>query len=229
MPARYCLAFSSGLLLVLTDGHVTMDVPHRGEVLADAQWDPLSDGYLLAGMVSGAMHMYDVDSKQSLQTFEQNTIAGLTMIAWIPGVPGDFVTATDKTGVLRVWNVSQRGPKDLIKAEAGPFQGISFIEPTQSCLCRFKSGAVGLLDLSKRSWTMFGKAAHTDTVFAAAFKPADPDMLATCSYDGAHARAPAHASSRSHTHTACSHTGAHTPPLARASRRLASSGRSGGG
>ena len=83
-----------------------------------------------------------------------------------------------------MWNVSHRAPTDTIKAEAGPLQAISFIDPTPQALCRFKSGAVGLCDVSRRSWTMFGRAAHTDTVFAAAFKPADPNMLATCSFDG---------------------------------------------
>ena len=31
---------------------------------------------------------------------------------------------------------------------------------------------------------MFGRAAHTDTVFMARFRPADANQLATCSYDG---------------------------------------------
>ena len=128
--------------------------------------------------------MYDVESKQPLQTFDKTQASsGLTMLAWIPGVPGDFLTVSSKTGVLRIWNVSNRSPKDVIKAEAGPFHGISFSD-SQRALCRFKSGAVGLLDLKRKSWAMFGRAAHTDTVFAAAYKPADPNMLATCSFDG---------------------------------------------
>ena len=53
VPSRYCLALDCGIVLVLTDGHVTMDVPHKGEVCADCQWDPLSDNYLLVGCVSG--------------------------------------------------------------------------------------------------------------------------------------------------------------------------------
>ena len=216
VPSRYCLALDCGIVLVLTDGHVTMDVPHKGEVCADCQWDPLSDNYLLVGCVSGTrfqppacslacayclaaytllcccccslyagtLHMYDVESKQPLQTFDKTQASsGLTMLAWIPGVPGDFLTVSSKTGVLRIWNVSNRSPKDVIKAEAGPFHGISFSD-SQRALCRFKSGAVGLLDLKRKSWAMFGRAAHTDTVFAAAYKPADPNMLATCSFDG---------------------------------------------
>ena len=88
---------------------------------------------------AGTLHMYDVESKQPLQTFDKTQASsGLTMLAWIPGVPGDFLTVSSKTGVLRIWNVSNRSPKDVIKAEAGPFHGISFSD-SQRALCRFKS------------------------------------------------------------------------------------------
>ena len=94
VPTRYALAFDSGLLLVLTNGAVTLDAAHKRDPISDAQWDPLSDGYLLVGFSSGTLHMYDVESKAQLQTFDKQP--GLTMIAWMPGVPGDFVTASDK-------------------------------------------------------------------------------------------------------------------------------------
>ena len=119
---RYALGFDSGLLLVLTEGHVTMDTMHKGEAIADVQWDPLSEGYLLLGCRSGVIHMYDVDANAQLQTFDKAPGGGLQMLAWVPGVPGDFVSVSHKTGVLRVWNVSNRSHKEAIKAEAGPFQ-----------------------------------------------------------------------------------------------------------
>ena len=120
------------------------------------QWDPKSPNYLLVGCRSGRMHMYDVDSSQQLQSFEQVgqilplanppllarilslrasppcpcvlsqppplpsphpqlREGGLQMIAWVPNVPGDFVTVSNKTGVIRVWNVSNRQSKDTLK------------------------------------------------------------------------------------------------------------------
>lgn len=161
-----------------------MDTALKGETITDCQWDPLSENYLLVGCRSGTLHMYDVESRQQLQTFDPPPGGSLQSIAWIPEIPGDFVTVSDKTGVIRVWNVSVRQAKDTIKAESGPFQGISFIMASQRALCRFKSGAVGICDLQKRTWSMLGQAAHTDTVFSAAFQPTDPNTLATCSYDG---------------------------------------------
>ena len=185
VPDRYVLGFDSGLVLVLSAGSPTMDVAHKGEAAADCRFDPLSDNYLLVGFRSGLLHMYDVDTRQPIQTFDKAGVGlGLQSLAWVPGVPGDFVSVTERTGLLRVWNVSGRSPRDTLKAEGGPFHGISFVEPTQRLLCRFRSGAVGLCELPRRTWAMFGRAAHTDTVFGAAFKPDDPSMLATCSFDG---------------------------------------------
>ena len=128
VPLRYCLAFDNGLLLVLTAGHATLDVLHKNDPLVDAHFDPLSDAYLLVGCASGTLHMYDVEQKAPLQTFDVEK--GLTSLAWVPCVPGDFITVSEKTGVLRVWNVSQRAAKDTLKAEAGPFHAVSFLEPT---------------------------------------------------------------------------------------------------
>lgn len=117
VPDRYVLGFDTGLVHVLTSGRCTMDVLHKGEVVADAQWDPLSEAYLLVGFTSGEMHLYDVEAAQAVQTFDTPSGGGLRSLAWVPGVPGDFVTATDKGGVLRMWNVSLRSPKASLKAE----------------------------------------------------------------------------------------------------------------
>jgi hypothetical protein len=33
----------------------------------------------------------------------------------MPDLSGDFVTSTDKVGALKLWNVSQKAPKQIIK------------------------------------------------------------------------------------------------------------------
>ena len=43
---------------------------------------------------------------------------------------------------------------------------------------------VGILEMPTRKWNMICTGAHTDTVFSAAFQPANADRLATCSFDG---------------------------------------------
>ena len=42
---------------VITDCSCTMDMAHKGEVIADCQWDPLSEQYLLVGCRSGNIYM----------------------------------------------------------------------------------------------------------------------------------------------------------------------------
>ena len=63
-------------------------------------------------------------------------------IAWVPTVPGDFVTFSDKLGVLRVWNVSARVHKDTIKTDHGGLQGLRFLPNAQTAVGAFASGAV---------------------------------------------------------------------------------------
>ena len=66
------------------------------------QFDPLSDNYLIAGCKSGLIHLYDTESRALLQTYEK-VHGGLVSLAWVPGTPGNFVSASDKVGVIRVW------------------------------------------------------------------------------------------------------------------------------
>ena len=44
----------------------------------------------------------------------------VTSVAWVPGVPGDFVTS-EKTGVLRRGSVSRSSARGDSEAASGPF------------------------------------------------------------------------------------------------------------
>ena len=88
---------------------------------------------------------------------------GLLLTRSGPLVGTDFVTADDKAGVVRVWNVSQRSPKQMVQAQqGGGFHAVGFVASSERLLGVFKNGAVGLCELARRRWVMFGDASHTD-------------------------------------------------------------------
>ena len=98
----------------------------------DLQWDPLSTDYLLVGWKDGTMVMYDVSSEHEVVRFDKQNdgwqsislfkltsyFKGLKCILWLPNQPGCFVTAGDKTGIMKTWTVSQRQPIASIKVSS---------------------------------------------------------------------------------------------------------------
>ena len=152
VPQKLLAFYDNGYLLVLHRGAVLFEVHVKDEALADAAFDPLSDHYLLAGYRSGLIQLYDTESRQLLQAFERSNVGGLQSIAWQPGAPGSFVSAGDRAGVVRVWNVSNPRPTEQIKAPHGSsgFHGLGFLSGSDRLFAVLKNGAVGLCDMARR-------------------------------------------------------------------------------
>eukprot|EP00397_Hematodinium_sp_SG-2012_P003013 GEMP01003021.1.p1 GENE.GEMP01003021.1~~GEMP01003021.1.p1 ORF type:complete len:1246 (+),score=297.79 GEMP01003021.1:113-3850(+) len=158
----------------------------RSNAVEDCQWDPNSSNYLLVSYQDGQLHMFDVeDSKGPIVVFER-TPQGVKYLAWVPNQPGTFLSVTDKVGVLKIWNVSQRFPVGQLKVGVG---GIFAIKATPQprigmFLLSYKNGSVGLLDFTTRKMVFTSAPGHSETIFDIAFHPADQDIFATASYDG---------------------------------------------
>ncbi|XP_054421804.1 WD repeat-containing protein 17 isoform X4 [Pteronotus mesoamericanus] len=60
----------------------------------------------------------------------------------------------------------------------------AFSLPPGHALCCFLDGGVGLYDLGARTWDFLRDMGHVETIFDCKFKPADPSLLATASFDG---------------------------------------------
>eukprot|EP00795_Rhopilema_esculentum_P000946 gene946-10711_t len=56
--------------------------------------------------------------------------------------------------------------------------------PPAHVVCTFLDGGIGLYDISKRRWDFLRDYGHIETIFDCKFHPDDPDLLATCSFDG---------------------------------------------
>lgn len=152
--------------------------------VTDAQWDPLSEEYLLVAFGDGSLTLFDASTQREVHSFDKQP-QGIKSLAWARAQPGNFVTSTDRVGVLRLWNVSQRAPLTQIKV--GP-AGVNCIKaiPNQPnwFVLSFKNSAVGVCDIAARTIKFMSTPGHSETIFDVVFHPDDPDMLATASYDG---------------------------------------------
>lgn len=154
------------------------------DAVTDAQWDPLSTDYFLVSWSNGDFSLYDVNTQREVYTFEKQA-QGIRSMAWAKSQPGNFLTCTDKVGLLKLWNVSQKTPLSQIKVGTSGVNCIKAIpnEPNQFVLS-FKNSAVGVVDIAHRSMRFQSSPGHSETIFDCVFHPDDPDLLATASYDG---------------------------------------------
>lgn len=164
--------------------HIIGKAKTSKDPVTDAQWDPLSEDYLLAAFQDGSLTLYDASTQQEIHSFDKQT-QGIRSLAWAKAQPGNFVTVTDRVGILRLWNVSQRAP--LAQVKVGP-TGVNCIkavpgEPNWFVLS-FKNSAVGVCDIATRTMRFMSATGHSETIFDVTFHPEDPDIIGTASYDG---------------------------------------------
>uniref|UniRef100_A0A669PUM3 WD repeat domain 17 n=1 Tax=Phasianus colchicus TaxID=9054 RepID=A0A669PUM3_PHACC len=60
----------------------------------------------------------------------------------------------------------------------------AFSLPPGHVVCCFMDGGVGLYDMGARKWNFLRDLGHIETIFDCEFKPDNPDLLATASFDG---------------------------------------------
>jgi WD40 repeat protein len=74
--------------------------------VTEAAWDPRSENYILVAQKDGKISLYDVETLKEMSVFTRHS-GGLRALAWVPEIPGGFVTVSERNGVIRLWNVSQ--------------------------------------------------------------------------------------------------------------------------
>jgi len=97
--------------------------------------------------------------------------------------PGNFCTCTLRTGVAKIWNVSQSKPIEHVRVGHVGFRSCTAVPSTSRLICSFSDGSVSLYDMNKKQKEFITEPGHTETVFATEFSPQSPNILATSSFD----------------------------------------------
>jgi len=181
-PNLIAAGCEDGTLVVVNRSTNRSDKKQYESAVTGLAWDNLSPSYFLVALKSGELFMRDGLSNQELVAFQKQS-SGETTVKWIPSVPGGFVTVSDKTGVIREWNVSQTSPMRLLNTRKLHFQSISFFPGEKRALCTFSDGAVIVYDVGQKRQVWKTEGGHAETIFDNKFKSTDCNVLATASYD----------------------------------------------
>jgi WD40 repeat protein len=157
--------------------------------VAALKWDPAAANYLLAAYGNGLVALFDVDrpARDAVVSLFAPVTGGLSSLEWLPGVPGGFVTTDSRSGVLRVWNVSQRSAEAVLKLRDAGFVGVSAVSGLRGQRVLVLSGAdgsVGLYSVSAGRFLWLGEPNHTETIFSLSARADDPRSLTSGSFDG---------------------------------------------
>lgn len=68
----------------------------------------------------------------------------------MPWNPGSFATTNSRTGIMHIWNVSQKQPLELVRVGHTGFQSFVFLPKSERALCSFVDGSVGVFHLGRR-------------------------------------------------------------------------------
>ena len=177
--------------------HETLNTNYK-ESIVDLDFDPKSEDYMLVACAGGQIAMWCVQGafnmdpkkkevKPMIITEFSRQPAGLCACKFMPNMPGTFVTASDRHGVLRTWSVSNANPMNMIKLEQGKVHSLAPLrgaESGSSLSVSFKTGEVSIVDVRSRRTRWATTGGHTETVFDCVIAPSDPNKLVSASFDG---------------------------------------------
>jgi len=157
-----------------------------GFAVVDLQWDPRAPyAHLVATYEGGHMALINVETLE-VQTLFNRKNSHIEMTAFLPSVPGAFLSVERKSAVMTLWNVSNPDSEELIKINEKR-AGVSSIKVAGPggtlLLLAFIDGSVGVYDFVARRLLFSTEPGHNETIFDCAFQPSDCNVIATASYD----------------------------------------------
>eukprot|EP00826_Nyctotherus_ovalis_P013547 TRINITY_DN13688_c0_g1_i12.p1 TRINITY_DN13688_c0_g1~~TRINITY_DN13688_c0_g1_i12.p1 ORF type:complete len:273 (-),score=63.29 TRINITY_DN13688_c0_g1_i12:218-1036(-) len=151
--------------------------------IEDAQWHP-AENYLIASFCNGEIKLFEGFKETEMLTFDRQGTPVRTM-NWVHDTSGDFITSSLKMGAIKLWNASQKTPKQTIKVGTKGIQTFEgFRRDPDLYVAVFKDGSLGVFSMRKKKVVWKIDAGHSESIFAVKFKPLDSEILATGSYDG---------------------------------------------
>lgn len=178
------------LALALTDGRVFLfeferriwiklqdaSLPSK-HIVVDLQWDSLSSHYLLVAYES-FMTLWDGSTAALMLVFEKQSVS-ISAVLWLDWAPGSFISSNEKTGVIKLWNASQKTSLSSFRIHVGGVKSMASIPGSRSILVAGVDGSFSVFDVANKHFLFRTSTGHSDTIFSCTMSPTASDRFAT--------------------------------------------------
>jgi len=186
IDGQLALGCSNSLVYILNvkskEKPICLRVSDRTVSVVDLKWDLLSSIYLLVAY-ENFVSLWDTQAGSEMHAFEKQGI-GISSVAWMAWTSGNFLTTNARTGIIKVWNVSQKQPLLTTRVTDTGINTVVFNARQTSGLFACVDGSIVVYDLERNCTAFKTCAGHTDTIFDCLFSVDDPDLFASSSYEG---------------------------------------------
>uniref|UniRef100_A0A8C8HDV6 Gem-associated protein 5 TPR domain-containing protein n=1 Tax=Oncorhynchus tshawytscha TaxID=74940 RepID=A0A8C8HDV6_ONCTS len=163
--------------------------PHNPEVFASASADNLliiwnvAEQKIVARLDNtkdsqvGVLRIWNVSRSTPLDNFKLKK-TGFHALHVLNSPPAKKCNSISPTKSHYTSSTSEAVPPPTLS------QNQAFSLPPGHAVCCFMDGGVGLYDMGAKKWDFLRDLGHVETIFDCKFKPDDPNLLATASFDG---------------------------------------------
>uniref|UniRef100_A0A8C8HYS2 WD repeat domain 17 n=1 Tax=Oncorhynchus tshawytscha TaxID=74940 RepID=A0A8C8HYS2_ONCTS len=153
------------------------------------RWHPVKKGKVVFGHTDGSLSIFQPDSQVGvlriwnvsrstpLDNFKLKK-TGFHALHVLNSPPAKKCNSISPTKNQYTSSTSEAVPPPTLS------QNQAFSLPPGHAVCCFVDGGVGLYDMGAKKWDFLRDLGHVETIFDCKFKPDDPNLLATASFDG---------------------------------------------
>ncbi|XP_021512403.1 WD repeat-containing protein 17 isoform X1 [Meriones unguiculatus] len=155
----------------------TFNFPSAAVSVQCLAWVPSAPGMFITGDSQvGVLRIWNVSRTTPIDNFKiKKTGFHCLHVVNSPPKKKFSVQSSDKNHYTS--STSEAVPPNMTQNQA-------FSLPPGHVVCCFLDGGVGLYDMGAKKWDFLRELGHVETIFDCKFKPNDPNLLATASFDG---------------------------------------------
>ncbi|KAM5277830.1 WD repeat-containing protein 17 isoform 6-T11 [Hipposideros larvatus] len=156
----------------------TFNFPSAAASVQCLAWVPSAPGMFITGDSQvGVLRIWNVSRSTPIDNFKLKK-TGFHCLHVLNSPPRKKFSIQFPTKNHYTSSTSEAVPPPMLT------QNQAFSLPPGHAVCCFLDGGVGLYDMGAKKWDFLRDMGHVETIFDCKFKPDDPNLLATASFDG---------------------------------------------